>query len=408
MYYTIPPHFPSCTIRHRSSDIDLNEDAQTLSYYGGLKGQFVHLKDGKVQKISTNKKETKAAPRQGPVAAASSEIAYDRLNDYDHKSTFEEDFNKIQLAAARLVAIQELAKRKGNFSPEDNRVYAASLLELGQAAQNLAMLQQTGQIQDFSVLLKPMHTTVMPQKTPLKDDKNTEDAVAIEAAVQGEKVDVVTEQQLSESDLLPGNHEDPYEDVHDSVAITPPKKDASVAEAKPVGEFFLQNIYITKSISIAGEGGVASAKPNAVALSGRNGLAVSAPKATAIAGVTAEEAAAFSISLPTRNNLVIKSASTRLSSPSYDDYEDIDSSPLQAYTRNVPLLRSAGTEKSKVSSKPKPMLATINAADAIVKMWRTAIAEDQADVYGAPERNNDFDIEQFFKISKQMNQRRRI
>ncbi|KAI8120190.1 hypothetical protein CVS40_8500 [Lucilia cuprina] len=383
-----------------SSDIELNEDAQTLPYYGGLKGHFVHLKDGQVQKISGNTNELKAAPRQGPVAAASSQIALTvHDSEYnDHKSSFEEDFNKIQLAAARLVAIQELAKRKGTFSPEDNRVYAASLLELGQAAQNLAMLQQTGQIQDFSVLLQPMHTTVMPQKTPVKEDKNAEDAVAIEAAEGPQKVDEVTEQQLSESDLLPPSHEDPYEDVHDSVAITPPKKDASVAEAKPVG------------ISIAGEGGVASAKPNAVALSGRNGLAVSAPKATAIAGVTAEEAAAFSISLPTRNNLVIKSISSRLSSsPSYDEYDDIDTSPLRAHTRNVPFLRSAGMEKSKDSSKAKPMMATLNAADAIVKMWRTAIAEDHAADYGTPERNNDFDIEQFVKISKQMNnQRRRI
>ena len=176
------------------------------------------------------------ATRQGPVAAASSSIA---LTASHERSSFAEDFNKIQLAAARLVALQELAKRKGNFSPEDNRVYAASLLELGQAAQNLAMLQQTGEIRDFSVLLQPMQGAMMPQKTPLIGDNNQEDGVTIEAATMDQqKIDKVTEQHLSESELLPPNHEDPYEDVNDndSVAITPPKKDASVAEAKPVGK----------------------------------------------------------------------------------------------------------------------------------------------------------------------------
>lgn len=160
-------------------------------------------------------------------------------------------------------------------------------------------------------------------------------------------------------------------------------------------------------VSIAGEGGVASAKPNAVALSGRNGLAVSAPKATAIAGVTAEEAAAFSISLPGRNNLVIKSATTRLASPpNYVDYEDIDASPVQTNNRNIPSLRSAGTDKTK---KPKPMMATVNAADAIVKMWRTAIIEDHAaGAYDARDKTDDMDIEQLFKISKQINQRRKV
>lgn len=193
------------------------------------------------------------------MAAASSSIA---LTASHAKSTFAEDFNKIQLAAARLVALQEMAKRKGSFSSEDNRVYAASLLELGQAAQNLAMLQQTGEIKDFSVLLQPMQSSIMPQKTPLIGGNNQEDAVAIEAAtIDEQKVDNVTEQQLSESELLPPNHEDPYEDVNDndSVAITPPKKDASVAEAKPVGKcptvfisflFFFFFIFVNFKITI--------------------------------------------------------------------------------------------------------------------------------------------------------------
>lgn len=149
-----------------------------------------------------------------------------------------------------------------------------------------------------------------------------------------------------------------------------------------------------------------------MALSGRNGLAVSAPKATAIAGVTAEEAAAFSVALPTRNNLIIKSYSSSASRPSLssfdDEYDELESSPLHANTRDIPLWRSSGTMKSKETGKPiKPMWATVSAADAIVKMWRTAIAEDHAsDPAQAYERNDDFDIEQFYKQIK--SQRRRV
>ncbi|XP_059224660.1 uncharacterized protein LOC131997622 [Stomoxys calcitrans] len=378
---------------------------ETLPYYGGLKGQVIHLKDGKVQKISLHGKDgtsaTVAISRQGPTAALSSSIAT-TVKEEREKSKFEEDFNRIQLAAARLVAIQEMAKRKGTFSAEDNRVYAASLLELGQAAQSLALLQQTGQIQDFSVLLQPHPSVGMPQKTPaFMVDKNTDDVVTIEAPVEEQKVEEVTEQQLSESDLLPITPEDPYEDVNDSVAIVPPKKDASVAEAKPVG------------VSIAGEGGVASSKPNAVALSGRNGLAVSAPKATAIAGVTPQEAAAFSISLPSRNQVVIKSATTRVASPqdslSYDDYDYIETSPVKAISNDSPFLRSSGlVGNSGNKQKPKPMMGTASAAEAIVQMWRTAIAEDYASPHddGDRDRLSDYDIEQLYKISKKLSHHR--
>jgi len=106
---------------------------------------------------------------------------------------------------------------------------------------------------------------------------------------------------------------------------------------------------------------VASSKPHAVALSGRNGLAVASPKATAIAGVSPEEAAAFSITLPSRNQLVIKtpnSAGERISSDDYD-YNDV---PLAMssypHTRETPLRGGA--------------------ADSLVEKWRTAIAEEYA------------------------------
>lgn len=154
-----------------------------------------------------------------------------------------------------------------------------------------------------------------------------------------------------------------------------------------------------------------------MALSGRNGLAVSAPKATAIAGVTPQEAAAFSISLPSRNQLVIKSASSRLaaasqsasiSGPYYDDYDYMEASPVKANTRNIPLLRSSGSVVSDTNRRVKPMQDTASAAESIVKLWRSAITDDYAALGDGIERLDDYDIEQLYKISKKLNQRHRI
>lgn len=158
---------------------------------------------------------------------------------------------------------------------------------------------------------------------------------------------------------------------------------------------FIYLYFFYVGVSVAGVGGVASAKPNAVAFSGRNGLAVSAPKATAIAGVTAEEAAAFSLSLPSRHNLVIKKPSSRFSATSDDYYDEIETSPLQANPHNTALLRNANSGKSKL----KPMQATINAADAAVKMWRTAMEQDRVAAAA-----HDFNIEQYFKDLQKTNQ----
>ncbi|XP_064544721.1 uncharacterized protein LOC135432822 [Drosophila montana] len=318
-----------------------------LPYYGGLSGQLLLLQpqqDGSIRSSVLQRQQQQPQLRGIPLdtddtisisAASFSAVA----NSPDSPiSTSGSNFNRIQEAAARLVAIQELAKRKGAFSEEDNKIYANSLLELGQAATALALLQQNGQIKDFSVLLQPELFGV-PQKQP--SNLGLEANNPAEQKIDDHKHDEVTEQQLSPEDILPPN-DDHFEDVNDSVAVLTPKKDAAVAEAKPVG------------LSIAGEGGVASSKPNAVALSGRNGLAVASPKATAIAGVTPEEAAAFSITLPSRNQLVIKTPN----SANGDDYDYSD----------VPLA---------VSSFPR-VRETPQRADALVDKWRVAIAEEYA------------------------------
>lgn len=167
-------------------------------------------------------------------AASISATADDSSHNGPTISASGSNFNRIQEAAARLVAIQELAKRKGSFSEEDNKIYANSLLELGQAATALALLQQTGQIKDFSVLLQPELFGAGPQKQP--SNLGLEANNPADQKIDEQKLEEVTEQQLTPEEFLPPNMEDPYEDVNDSVAIMAPKKDAAVAEAKPVGE----------------------------------------------------------------------------------------------------------------------------------------------------------------------------
>lgn len=103
-----------------------------------------------------------------------------------------------------------------------------------------------------------------------------------------------------------------------------------------------------------------------MALSGRNGLAVASPKATAIAGVSPEEAAAFSITLPSRNQLVIKTPNSAVERLGNDDY-DYNDLPM-AMANNFPHTRETPL---------RPSGAAV-AADAIVEKWRTAIAEEYA------------------------------
>ncbi|KAL5281987.1 hypothetical protein ACFFRR_005333 [Megaselia abdita] len=154
---------------------------------------------------------------------------------------FFENFNKIQIAAAQLVAIQEASKQKGSFNEEDNKYYADSLLELGIAAQKLAGLQHSRNVSILDYV-----------------NNNSNNAIK----------------------------ETSKENQNDSVLVNSPKKEASVAESKPIG------------LSIAGIGGLASSKPNAIAIAGQDGLSVAAPKGTALAGVSPEDLASLGISLP--------------------------------------------------------------------------------------------------------------
>lgn len=109
---------------------------------------------------------------------------------------FYTNFNKIQLAAAQLVAIQETTKQKGSFNEEDNKYYADSLLELGIAAQKLAGLQHARNVSILDYL------------------NNNNNNIIKESPIE-----------------------------NDSLPVSGPKKEASVAESKPIGEFYKRKCY---------------------------------------------------------------------------------------------------------------------------------------------------------------------
>lgn len=241
-----------------------------MPYYGGLSGHYLEVQDGKIQRIVDDSGRESNSNTY-------TNITEDKYNNFEHnfainsmdnlaESSFYDDFNRIQLAAARLVAIQNMAKKKGNFSPDDNRIYANSLLELGQAAQSLAQLQQNGYIKDFSVLLQPLQLdnsekletldreTLMPQQMPPATTASFSSSSSLSASASATDIGEIQDQLINEqvfdevtdtafyheADILPGLDfeipTDPFDDLQDSVALTPPCNDASVAEAKPMSK----------------------------------------------------------------------------------------------------------------------------------------------------------------------------
>lgn len=114
------------------------------------------------------------------------------------RDNFYSNFNKVQLAAAQLVAIQEATKQKGSFNEEDNKYYADSLLELGVAAQKLAGLQHARNVSILDYVNNNHNYNSIIKESPIEND---------------------------------------------SLPVNGPKREASVAESKPIGMNILY-IYI--------------------------------------------------------------------------------------------------------------------------------------------------------------------
>lgn len=220
-----PPH------RHKTilKDGNNSPEERMFPFYGGVRGKVLSRNehpDGSISTLILTK----------PVVLNENQLALSGHDEVEAREAIaDSDFQKIQYAAGQLVSIQEVAKKKGGFSEEDNKKYADSLYQLGVAAQNIAHRQQNGHIKDFSQLLhgvlnqtlptKQTTTTVPPSPTP------EEEEVPLEQNEEEFQQGI-----LDESEVMPIN--DPYGDISDSVAVDAPKKDASVAESKPLGKIF--------------------------------------------------------------------------------------------------------------------------------------------------------------------------
>ncbi|XP_052120699.1 uncharacterized protein LOC113204505 isoform X3 [Frankliniella occidentalis] len=120
----------------------------------------------------------------------------------------------------------------------------------------------------YLIIAKPVTAAELAVKNKKKNNKK-------KPARPGHKEEEEEEENVGEeTDEKPPS---PPADTGDTITISQPPPNASMAEAKPIG------------IAVAGEGGVASSRPTATALVGPGGLAVARPIATAIAGIQGAE-----------------------------------------------------------------------------------------------------------------------
>lgn len=142
------------------------------------------------------------------------------VNDDMH--SFQENLANIQKAASELVALQQTVKSSGKLTDADRTKYASNLEKLGISAQNLAHIQQSGDQDDFRLLFQgPLfhrqQNNLNVEKAEDADDEGDEE-VGEEESESGENVE---EEEKPDTD---------------SIQVSTPDKDASIAEAKPVGE----------------------------------------------------------------------------------------------------------------------------------------------------------------------------
>lgn len=113
-----------------------------LPFYGGAKGSILRFVKNKNGSLTTQ------------VSAVGSEESLDSVDQDDQGTTgFGDNLLKIQKAASKLVAIQQLVKASGMISDDEKKVYAENLDSLGEAAQALAKMNEGADEDDFRRLV---------------------------------------------------------------------------------------------------------------------------------------------------------------------------------------------------------------------------------------------------------------
>lgn len=111
-----------------------------LPFYGGAKGsvlRFVKTQNGSLSTMVSPVSEES-------VESSEEHDNRDKVKDSDsvNPNQFSDNLLKIQKAASRLVAIQQVVKASGKISDEEKQTYAVNLESLGQAAQALAKINE--------------------------------------------------------------------------------------------------------------------------------------------------------------------------------------------------------------------------------------------------------------------------
>lgn len=148
-------------------------------------------------------------------------------------TSFQQNLANIQKAASELVSLQQNIKLSGRLTDTDHKIYAENLAKLGVSAQNLAHIQQLGGHDDFRLLFEG----------PLGNRND----VSAKEDLSGEKVDAADQVEPDQEEENVGEEDGTSTsstakpETDDSVQVNIPDKDASVAEAKPIGKLILIN-----------------------------------------------------------------------------------------------------------------------------------------------------------------------
>lgn len=190
-------------LEHRS---DPEELVTNLPFYGGAKGQVLQIKRNPDGTITTE------IVKQDKVEVEK-EVS-------EEMNSFQENLASIQKAASELVNLQQAIKSSGKLTEGDKTKYAENLEKLGISAQNLAHIQQNSDHDDFRLLFQgPLFQRQQNNLNLGKTDDGNDDDDDV-----GEQV---------EDGGAPEEEENPDTD---SIQVSTPDKDASIAEAKPVGK----------------------------------------------------------------------------------------------------------------------------------------------------------------------------
>lgn len=175
--------------------------------------------------ISEIVKEAEPLPAMTPTSSTSP-----GGNDaHKEMSTFQQNLLEIQRAASQLVSLQQNIKLSGRLTDTDRRLYSENLEKLGVSAQNLAHIQQAGGQDDFRLLFEG------PLFGNERGDSDGEDVEAVPGVEDGAAEEMVGEESSGGAASGAESANKPSAGG-DSVQVSVPDKEASVAEAKPVGE----------------------------------------------------------------------------------------------------------------------------------------------------------------------------